>query len=247
MRLSRWSHLSRVSFTICFLHNRFSAAADPVRNAEATGSIPVPSTNFFQPASSRSAYILPIDGMSTKGAAIALMMMLLATPSEGEGQAPLSSLDQLTLRQGLPAGCSLASDKRDIGFSWPAFIESNPWLGTDRSTIASIREVMYGAPRVVDAPLSAAEFSRFFVRLSDGVNEGYVAVYRQREVDVATVYALTFLSNTPLPVRENMSRVGLRRPLWFERGKTAIALDGDGGSCSRAIQLHLQSIALREQ
>lgn len=175
---------------------------------------------------------------------MAVMTTLLGFPSQGQSSARLNSLDELTVTNGLSAGCSLASRKAIIGFSRPVPIDSNPWRGTDRSIIASIREVMYGAPRAVDGPpLSGAEFSRFFFRLSHGIDEGYVAFYRQQGSEELAVHALTFSSSEPFPARRNMARADSRRAIWLEHGRTAIVLYGDEGPCSRAIRSHLESLA----
>jgi hypothetical protein len=146
---------------------------------------------------------------------------------------------------GLPAGCTLAQRKPVIGFSQPVGIDTNPWRGDDRSVVASIREVMYEiSPRVVDGPpLDSAQLSRFFGRLSQGINDGYVAVYTQQGAEELSVYALTFANAARLPNRPNDARINVRRAVWFEGGKTAIALHGDDGLCSRAIQSHLESVA----
>ena len=151
-----------------------------------------------------------------------------------------TDLNQLTATNGLPAGCSLATDKPVIGLSRAAGVDTNPWRGNNRSVVASIREVMYGAPRLVDGPpLSGAQLSRFFARLSEGIDEGYVALYTQPGAEDVAVHALTFSNGERLPGRSNTPRHNSSRTVWLERGRTAIVLFGDEGTCSRAIESHL--------
>ena len=153
------------------------------------------------------------------------------------------TLDKLSVIKGLPAGCSLTTDKPAIGFNLPVRIDSNPWRGIDRSILASIREVMYGTPRLPDGPpLSAAEFSRFFVRFSHGIDEGYVALYQQQGSDDLEVHALTFSQVKPLPPVGTIARRDRRRASWLESGRTAIVLYGDESPCFSAIQSHLRSL-----
>lgn len=154
------------------------------------------------------------------------------------------TLDKLTVIKGLPAGCSLATDKPATGFNLPVRIDSNPWRGIDRSIIASIREVMYGTPRLPDGPpLSAAELSRFFFRLSQGIDEGYLALYQQQGSDDLEVRALTFSQGEPFPRVGTMARRDRRGAIWLESGRTAIVLYGDESPCFSAIHSHLKAVA----
>lgn len=153
------------------------------------------------------------------------------------------TLNTLTVIKGLPAGCSLVTDKPAIGFNLPVRIDSNPWRGIDRSILASIREVMYGTPRLPDGPpLSAAELSRFFARFSHGIDEGYVALYQQQGSDDLEVHALTFSQGEPFPRVGTMARRDRRRASRLESGRTAIVLYGDESPCFNAIQSHLRSL-----
>jgi hypothetical protein len=64
---------------------------------------------------------------------------------DGSGaQKPVALSDLTAPQERLPAGCALAA-----GRSIDLRVEANPWIGTDRSVVASIRER-------VDGPLSTA-------------------------------------------------------------------------------------------
>ncbi len=176
---------------------------------------------------------------------LAFTTTLTGFPSQSTVAVGLT-LDTLTVIKGLPAGCSLATDKPVIGLNLPVQIDSNPWRGTDRSILASIREVMYGSPRLPDGPpLSAAELSRFLFRLSHGIDEGYVALYQQQGSEDLEVRALTFSKGEPFPRHGNMARIDSRRVVWLESGRTAIVLYGDESPCFSAIQSHLRSLTNR--
>jgi hypothetical protein len=175
---------------------------------------------------------------------MALVLLVVTTPMGLAFQRTKpATLDQLTVSTGLPAGCSLATDKPVIGFNQRIQVDSNPWRGTDRRILTSIREVMYGSPRLPDGPpLSAAELSRFFVRLADGIEEGYVAAYQQRDSEDLEVRALTFSTGKPFPRRGNVARIDPRRAVWFQSGRTAIVLYGEESPCFGAIEAHLKSL-----
>jgi hypothetical protein len=186
---------------------------------------------------------VPIMIVKVLSLVVGVTTTLTGFASQGTNAARLT-LDKLTVTQGLPTGCSLAPSNPPIGLGQPVRPESNPWQGTDRSMIASIREAMYGAPRVADGPPpSAAELSRFFARLSHGIDEGYVAFYQLQGSNDLDVYALTFSQGEPLPRRGTMARTDPRRAVWLESGRTAIVLYGDESPCFSAIQSHLKAVA----
>jgi hypothetical protein len=79
----------------------------------------------------------------------------------------------------LDAACNLAPARRvDISRSLPGrgSVNENPWIGSDAGVLASVREIIYGAGPVVDGPpTDRAAFSRYFLRLSEGIDDAYVA------------------------------------------------------------------------
>src|SRR5687768_15642469 len=98
-----------------------------------------------------------------------------------------TTLQQLTVpAERLPAGCTLSPapaqsiDGQHVrGGLWAGLpISRNPWVGTDRQIIASIRERVDPPSELPDGPpLSRAELARARLRLADGVEAGYAAVY----------------------------------------------------------------------
>ena len=172
------------------------------------------------------------------GMAIVAMAMPIALAS----QRTPDLLDQVAAINRLPQGCSLATRPLIVGRGQLVDINANPWRGNDRQVIAFIREVMYGPPRLVDGPpLDAAALSRFFVRLSEGIHEGYIASY-SREAEEATVYALTFSDSKRLANLRNDGRYRGRPDISFQKGNTVVALYGGEGPCSRAIHSHVESL-----
>jgi hypothetical protein len=172
-------------------------------------------------------------------AAIIAMAMPMALASQ---RAP-DLLAQLTVVNGLPKGCSLAAGTRMVGLSHPVEVEFNPWRGNDGPVIASIREVMFGPTQVPDGPpLGAEAFSRFFVRLAEGIDEGYAAFYSHEPAEEVAVYALKFSSNERPANRMKDARADAPSAIRYDKGNTVIVLYGGDGPCSRAIRSHVDSL-----
>ena len=60
----------------------------------------------------------------------------------------------------------------------PFSITANPWMGTDRHILATLRQHLdgYGMVRLPDGPpLTNREASAMLQKFADGVEEGYVA------------------------------------------------------------------------
>src|SRR5947207_12255910 len=94
-------------------------------------------------------------------------------------------------------------------------VNGNPWIGTDRPLVATIRERVDAPPPVTDGPpLSAPEATRFRLRLADGVEEAYAAVYKQDGPPAIVVYGLRFANAT--------SNEGLRRDTWIRENPKAL-------------------------
>jgi len=176
-----------------------------------------------------------IRGMSWATIIVLILPVALAS------QRASDLLGQLTVTSDLPEGCALATDRHVVGLSQPVGIDANPWRGIDREVIASIRETMYGPPRLADGPpLDADALSRFFARLSEGIDEGYVAVYSQQRGEDLAVYALTFSKSKRVVNERTASRTNPRPAIWFDRGNTVVVLYGDDGPCSRVIQSRVE-------
>src|SRR5262245_35334242 len=82
------------------------------------------------------------------------------------------TIHDLTFATGLPGECDLSSapsrrldgNRFQSGLWGGLPITTNPWSGTDAKIIASIRERMYGPPRMPDGPpLDRRAAARFFL------------------------------------------------------------------------------------
>ena len=135
---------------------------------------------------------------------LVLIAMVGALGSTGafalaEQQKPLEELTVPPER--LPSGCSLA-DATTNAVIWPGLrITANPWIGTDPVILSTLRELMEPPSRVVDAPPpTPAERARFRLRLAEGVESGYAAVYSDGAARVL-VYALKFVDKPRIATR----------------------------------------------
>jgi hypothetical protein len=89
--------------------------------------------------------------------------------------------------------------------------------------------------------MTPADDLAFFEQLADGVSEGYAATYAQRwERDIG-VHAIRLEPGTRLrTVFSEYPRSGVSRRFTF--GDVHVAVYGDSGGCSKAIEAHLQSL-----
>ena len=141
----------------------------------------------------------------------------------------------------LPVACALAAA--------PAFISlritTNPWLGTDGPVVASIRERLGRSSALPDGPpLTPGQLARFRLRLAEGIEEGYAAVYQQSSPALVVVYGLRFAS---IPSRDELLR-DIRTPpnprvMSVAVGSILAVVHGDGGECAEAIGTYLVSLA----
>ena len=153
----------------------------------------------------------------------------------------------------LPAGCVLAAseperlDNSRVRFWIELPVRTNPWIGTDGSVIALIRERMDGPFPVPDGPpLSRGELSAFRGRLADGIAEGYAAFYRQDESrpEVLSVLAVRVQEGHELfralaePRRREASR-----SVRVRTGQIHAVVFGDDGPCFKIIAAHLTALA----
>jgi hypothetical protein len=180
---------------------------------------------------------------------IALMMSITTLACGARGVArtvlrrPYTMKDLTIPTKRLPAGCGLVptpsvllgGNRVQYGLWAGLPIPTNPWSGTDRIAIASIRERMDGPPSVPDGPPPAArEISRYRSQLANGVEEGYAAIYTPSVV----VYALRFAA-TERPFYPPRTASNHR----FEIGPFYTVVSGDGGQCSQAVEAYLKSLS----
>ena len=127
----------------------------------------------------------------------------------------------------------------------PEGVTANPWTGTDRNILASLRQRVdgYGMVRWPDAPpLTRREQSVLLQQFADGVEEGYAATYAQSGRADVGVHAVRFTVPTPEPFTSFM-KSRPQNTVRLNVGLVRIAFYGDDGPCSRAIETYLTSLA----
>jgi hypothetical protein len=182
--------------------------------------------------------------LGARSLAVAAAAIVLATKSVST-QVAIGDLtvptDKISAGCSLSPGPSVVADGNRVAFNnLPVSIPSNPWAGTDRETIATIRERMGLAPRVPDLPRSAAEASRYHLELAEGIEEGYAAVYLSTGAGVVVVYALRPSAG---PASLDPERSSARDRI--EVGGLVARVVGNGDSCQRSIEAHLRSLTVR--
>jgi hypothetical protein len=187
--------------------------------------------------------------------AVVLAMSVLITTGASQPAPPrVVSMQELTVpAERLPAGCVLspapwrAVDGGRVRMNLWAEFPTNPWIGTERTLIVSIREMVDGPPVLPDGPpLGPKQLSRYLSQLADGVEEAYGAVYLQSEADVIRVRALRFaptekpagsarLNDTSVSRNPAMLRIAI--------GPIVASVTGIRGECFRVVGEHLKSLA----
>lgn len=184
----------------------------------------------------------------SKGAVLALTVAVL-----GHGrtlQMQELTLEQLTPTTGPPANCDLLRVQREpliVGLTLPnATVPSNPWTGSDRDVVAGIREMVYGAPRLPDAPfMPLATLATFRLQLAEGIEEGYVAAYEEVGSPRTFVYGVRF-SNGVRPPESPSVRWRNTTLAWIQVDRVAAVAYGGNGECSRAIAAHVKSLVEKQ-
>ena len=159
-------------------------------------------------------------------------------------QRPVTMQDLSVPRERLPAGCSLEPPPPPgVGGSWGGLgTTSNPWMGTDRRIVASVRASVDGPRLLPDGPPPTTRLvRRSFSGLADGVEEAYAAFYEQlgvKGIEEIGVYAFRL----SVGERPDVMRRSLQAGTRIELGRTVAALRGPDGPCFQAIQTHLRSL-----
>jgi hypothetical protein len=122
---------------------------------------------------------------------------------------------------------------------------TNPWSGTDRRIVTTVREAIDGAPRMPDGPpLEARDAAAFELKLADNVLEAYHAAYASADGSQTEVFAVTFNDSTlakPEPLSATMNPpTGLRSR--FVRGSTVVVVSGSRSECFRAVNEYIRSV-----
>jgi hypothetical protein len=121
-------------------------------------------------------------------------------------------------------------------------IDSNPWAGSDRVLTAAIRERVDLPLRLPDGPpLNPAELARYRLKLAEGIEQSYAAVYRESDYGSnVVVYGLEFSSDQDAADFRGRARIAATEILAI--GRIVAAVSGPPGSCIQAIIAHIRSL-----
>jgi hypothetical protein len=191
---------------------------------------------------------------------VALLLVTVHAPGAAQGKVAMQDLTMAQDR--LPGGCSLKTiepahqevvatpepGRQKISFIGPTpsmqppGIAANPWMGTDRKILAWLRGGIDG-PRL--GPPDAWWFSEspaVALQRANGVEEGYAATYAQSGSRDLGVWAVRFAlaPETHLDFPQNTHST--RPATVITMGLIRVALFGDGGACSTAVETYLRSL-----
>ena len=178
---------------------------------------------------------------------VSVAVLLLLLPGAALAQSVVMLRDLTLSAESLPAECALTSapsihlDGDRVRYGLWAGYPANPWIGTDREQIISIRE-MIGPPTPVPdgPPLDARALSRFRGQLANGVEEAYGAVYMQ-SADLIIVRAIRFAPGKKIPAPDtHVSRDP--RVIRVDIGQIVVIVTGTG-ECFQTIGTYLKSLA----
>jgi|RhiMetdeSRZDD1v2_1073273.scaffolds.fasta_scaffold501089_2 hypothetical protein len=188
-------------------------------------------------------------------ASVALMMLSTAasisTPAPPQG--PFSLADLTVPSEQLPSGCTLSpsptlrsGDNQVRTGLWTGLpISSNPWTGSDRAIVVAIHERVIDPPPIADGPPpTKRELAQFRLRLADGVEEAYAAIYTDDASHIITVNAVRYTDAPPPSFSRNAAR---DRPgnLRLTLDRTVLGVSGNEGACFLAIAARVRDLAGR--
>ena len=187
-----------------------------------------------------------------KAVILAMAVATTVTSSETAFPRTVSMRDLTVPAERLPEGCVLSPapsvqlDSGRVRFGLWAGFPTNPWIGTDRRLVASIREHIEGPVAVPDGPpLDAKELARYLGQLADGVEEAYGAVYMQSDAGLITVSAMRLAPGEKPSARAHFSDTAASRHPGMIRvaiGPIVAIVTGDG-ECFQAVGAYLKSLA----
>jgi len=166
----------------------------------------------------------------------------------------IAALGDLTVpADRLPAGCAppaSATERMDDthfrGGLWAALpISRNPQASPEPNLIVEVRERLGGAPLLPDAPgLTALDAARFRLKLADGIDEAYAAIYRQADsFEMVVVYGLRFPDARAAAEFWSTARAAKNpRVTALVSGTIVAALSGPPGACYDAVAAYLNSL-----
>jgi hypothetical protein len=149
----------------------------------------------------------------------------------------------------LPAGCALvaAPSERLEGNQvrtglWAGLnIGTNPWIGTEAPILATIRERLAPTEVPDGPPLTQAQARRYFLQLADGIDQAYVAIYREHDVSApTTVYGLQFPTTEDALAFARNARAASKAVV---NGRIAAFAAGRAGDCFQAIRDYVSGLS----
>jgi|ERR1051326_2408158 hypothetical protein len=149
----------------------------------------------------------------------------------------------------LPTGCALSptpSVKLDgntyRGGLW-AGLPSNPWTGTDAMRIASIAGVFTPPARMPDGPpLDGKDAALFRLRLAEGIDEGYEAVYLPSDSNMLLiVYGLRFPAVASAQSFFRQSRFAQDQRA-VQTSSIVALVSGPEGECLDSVLAHIRAL-----
>lgn len=141
----------------------------------------------------------------------------------------------------LPPRCVIAPTGYAIGLR----VSSNPWRGADRVITGAIRERVARSARVPDAPtFTADEAARFRLRLADGIDESFVAVYRNGGPELVVLYGLRFSApHGPEQQALEATCSGAASMDLVTIGNIVAAVHGAPSPCALSLYAYLQTLS----
>jgi hypothetical protein len=122
-------------------------------------------------------------------------------------------------------------------------IPTNPWIGAERRIVAAIREQVDPPPLTPDPPaLDSRGAAAFRLRLADGIEVAYVAVYGSDDPFLVVVSALRFTEDGKHLALSNEPRRSATR---MASDRTLIEVSGQQSRCFPAVVAYISEILNR--
>ena len=180
----------------------------------------------------------------------AVLIGLVLLPAAVFAQEAARLSDLTVSSQRLPEGCLLSptpSEKLEgnrVRSGLWAGLPSDPWIGTDAVQVASIASVFAPPARMPDGPpLNNREAALFRLRLAEGIEEGYEAVYSLGDNgNLLIVYGLRFPTVAAAQSFLRQSRFA-QNPNAIQAGSIVALASSPPGDCLDAVLSHLRTLA----
>jgi hypothetical protein len=170
------------------------------------------------------------------------------------GFALAAGLGDLTVPiERLPVGCGLTPSavvredgNRVRGGLWASLpIRTNPATSSEPPVVVEIRERVEGPTLTPDPPaLSAREVARFRLKLAEGIEASYAAIYQPPDSsELVVLYGLQFADAAAAQQFWSHARAASNpRATGVVLGPIVAVATGPNGACLDAVRAHLQSL-----